>query len=205
MIAIVDYGVGNLFSLSASLAHLGLSSVVSGDADVLREADRLILPGVGAFGDAMAKLRETGLVPVLDDLVAGGRPLLGICLGMQLLYERSTEYGDWAGLKYIQGTIGPLRPDIPPDLKAPHIGWNALQILDRDEPLLRYTSEGEHVYFVHSYYAKDCMPSVKAGASYGVFVPGVVRQGNVCGTQFHPEKSGAVGLAMLRAFGEMQA
>ena len=205
MIAIVDYGVGNLFSLSASLAHLGLSSVVSGDADVLREADRLILPGVGAFGDAMAKLRETGLVPVLDALVADGRPLLGICLGMQLLYQRSTEYGDWAGLGYIPGTIVPLRPDIPPDLKVPHIGWNALQVLDSDEPLLRYTREGEHVYFVHSYYARDCASSVKAGASYGVFVPGVVRQGNVCGTQFHPEKSGAVGLAMLRAFGEMQA
>lgn len=205
MIAIVDYGVGNLFSLQASLRHLGLESTVTGDAKALREADRIILPGVGAFGDAIGKLGQTGLIPVLDDLVQKGRPLLGICLGMQLLFDRSLEYGDWQGLGYIRGSIMPLAPMLPPGMKVPHIGWNALQILDNAEPLLQYTREGEHVYYVHSFYAKECDQSLKAVSQYGVAVPGVVRQGNVCGTQFHPEKSGSVGLCMLKAFGEMGA
>lgn len=203
MIAIVDYGVGNLFSLKASLAHLALDSVVTGDADTLRAADRVILPGVGAFGDAAQKLRATGLVPVLDALVAEGKPFLGICVGMQLLFERSSEYGEHAGLGYLAGHIEPLAPDLPPGLKVPHIGWNALRIVDPHEPLLRDTPEGAHVYFVHSYYAKGCDAIVRAYADYSVPVPGVVRKGNVCGTQFHPEKSGAVGLSMLRAFAEV--
>lgn len=204
MIAIVDYGVGNLFSLAASLRHLGLESRVTGDAEALLAADRVILPGVGAFGDAARKLRAAGLVPALDAFVSSGRPLLGICLGMQLLFEESCEYGVTRGLGYLKGRIEPMAPALPTGLKVPHIGWNALTILDRDEPLLRGVRDGAHVYYVHSYYATGCDASVRAGSAYGVFVPGVVRHGNVCGTQFHPEKSGSVGLSMLRAFGGMQ-
>lgn len=204
MIAIVDYGVGNLFSLSASLAKLGLLSAVTRDKAALREADRIILPGVGAFGDAVRKLDETGLIPTLDALVKEGRPLLGICLGMQLLFEKSLEYGEWTGLSYLPGTVEPLFKDLPKGMKVPHIGWNALRLLWPDDPLLKYTREGEHVYYVHSYYAKGCGESVRADSEYGVQVPGVVRRDNVCGTQFHPEKSGAVGLRMLRAFAELQ-
>jgi len=202
MIVIVDYGVGNLFSLCASLRHLGFACTVTGEEAALCAADRVILPGVGAFGDAMRKLRESSLVPALDALVREGKPLLGICLGMQLLFERSTEYGEWAGLGYIPGSVEPLAPDLPPGLKVPHIGWNALRILDADEPLLRHVREGDFVYYVHSYYAKACGDAVKACAEYGVPVPGVVRRGSVAGTQFHPEKSGAAGLSILRAFGE---
>lgn len=203
MIAIIDYGVGNLFSLSASLTHLGLACAVTRDANAIEEADGIILPGVGAFGDAVTKLRATGLVPLLDRLVAEGRPLLGICLGMQLLFERSTEYGEWAGLGYLKGSVEPLTPDLPAGFKVPHIGWNALELLEPDDPLLRYTREGAHVYYVHSYYAKHCGKSLKAGSGYGVLVPGVVHQENVYGTQFHPEKSGDAGLCMLKAFGEI--
>ncbi len=202
MIAIVDYGVGNLFSLCASLRHLGFDCAVTGEEGALLGADRVILPGVGAFGDAMTKLRDAGLVPVLDQIVRDGTPLLGICLGMQLLFGRSAEYGDWPGLGYIPGSVEPMAGDLPEGYKVPHIGWNALQIHDPDEPLLRYVQPGDCVYYVHSYYVKGSGDAVKASAEYGVTVPGVVRRGNVCGTQFHPEKSGAVGLAMLRAFGE---
>lgn len=205
MIAIVEYGVGNLFSLTASLRHLNLPCVVTSDADTLREADQIILPGVGAFGDAMTKLRKTGLPPVLDTLVGQGKPLLGICLGMQLLFEQSLEYGDWRGLGYIRGRVAPLRDDLPATLKSPHIGWNALRILDKGEPLLRDTREGDFVYYVHSFYVKDAGASLRAVSDYGVTVPGVVRQDNVCGTQFHPEKSGKAGLAMLKAFAEATA
>ncbi len=202
MIAIVDYGVGNLFSLAASLRHVGLACAVTGDAVAIRSANGVILPGVGAFEDAARKLRETGLVPVLNEVVDAGKPLLGICLGMQLLFEKSHEYGEWDGLGYLPGTIEPLAADIPADMKVQHIGWNALEIIDPDEPLLRYVRPGDHAYYVHSFYAKGCDPYVKAVSRYCVAVPGVVRRGNVCGTQFHPEKSGAVGLSILRAFGE---
>lgn len=203
MIAIVDYGVGNLFSLGASLGYLGLACKVTGSARDLRDAQKIILPGVGAFEDAARKLRDTGLVPVLNEQVAAGKPLLGICLGMQLLFEQSLEFGTWQGLGYIKGSICPLAQDIPAGLKVPHIGWNALNILDRDEPMLKYSRDGEHVYYVHSFYAKDCESSVKAASEYSVMVPGMVRSGNVWGTQFHPEKSGGAGLRMLRAFGEI--
>lgn len=202
MIAIVNYGVGNLFSLRASLEHLGLACTVTGEEKALLAADRVILPGVGAFGEAITKLKETNLAPVLDAVVENGTPLLGICLGMQLLFERSEEYGEWPGLGYIPGFVEPLEPDLPPGHKSPHIGWNALEIVDANEPLLRYVRAGDHVYFVHSYYAKGCESAVKARAAYGVGVPCVVRRGNVAGMQFHPEKSGAVGLSMLRAFAE---
>lgn len=203
MIAIVDYGVGNLFSLSSSLRVLGLESEVTGDPDRLRRADRILLPGVGAFGDAKAKLDGTGLVPVLRE-EAERKPLLGICLGMQLLFDRSLEYGDHPGLGLIPGQVAELRADLgDPALKVPHMGWNSLHI-QRDDPLFRCFQDGEYVYYVHSYYAKDCTASVLASSRYGaVDVPGVVRRGNVWGTQFHPEKSGDAGLRLLKAFSEL--
>ena len=202
MIAIVDYGVGNLFSLRSSLAKLGLEAVVTADPEVLRKADRLILPGVGAFADAMAKLEATGLVPVLKE-EAAKKPLLGICLGMQLLFERSYEYGTHAGLGLIPGEVCPLEPDLTDkSLKVPQIGWNALHIV-REDPLFRYIQEGEYVYYVHSYYAKHCAESTLAVSEYSIPVTGVVRAGKVYGTQFHPEKSGDTGLRILKAFAEL--
>ncbi len=202
MIAIVDYGVGNLFSLRSSLAKLGLEAVVTADPEVLRKADRLILPGVGAFADAMAKLEATGLVPVLKE-EAAKKPLLGICLGMQLLFERSYEYGTHAGLGLIPGEVCPLEPDLTDkSLKVPQIGWNALHIV-QDDPLFRYIQEGEYVYYVHSYYAKSCAESTLAVSEYSIPVTGAVRCGKVYGTQFHPEKSGDTGLRILRAFAEL--
>ena len=202
MIAIVDYGVGNLFSLRSSLAKLGLEAVVTADPEVLRKADRLILPGVGAFADAMAKLEATGLVPVLKE-EAAKKPLLGICLGMQLLFERSYEYGTHAGLGLIPGEVCPLEPDLTDkSLKVPQIGWNTLHIV-REDPLFRYIQEGEYVYYVHSYYAKSCAESTLAVSAYSIPVTGAVRCGKVYGTQFHPEKSGDTGLRILRAFAEL--
>ena len=202
MIAIVDYGVGNLFSLRSSLAKLGLEAVVTADPEILRKADRLILPGVGAFADAMAKLEATGLVPVLKE-EAAKKPLLGICLGMQLLFERSYEYGTHAGLGLIPGEVCPLEPDLTDkSLKVPQIGWNALHIV-REDPLFRYIQEGEYVYYVHSYYAKHCAESTLAVSEYSIPVTGAVRCGKVYGTQFHPEKSGDTGLRILRAFAEL--
>ena len=202
MIAIVDYGVGNLFSLRSSLAKLGLEAVVTADPEVLRKADRLILPGVGAFADAMAKLEATGLVPVLKE-EAAKKPLLGICLGMQLLFERSYEYGTHAGLGLIPGEVCPLEPDLTDkSLKVPQIGWNALHIV-REDPLFRYIQEGEYVYYVHSYYAKHCAESTLAVSEYSIPVTGAVRCGKVYGTQFHPEKSGDTGLRILKALAEL--
>ena len=202
MIAIVDYGVGNLFSLRSSLAKLGLEAAVTADPGVMRKADRLILPGVGAFADAMAKLEATGLVPVLQE-EAKTKPLLGICLGMQLLFERSYEYGTHAGLGLIPGEVCPLEPDLTDkSLKVPQIGWNALHIV-REDPLFRYIQEGEYVYYVHSYYAKHCAESTLAVSGYSIPVTGAVRCGKVYGTQFHPEKSGDAGLRILKAFAEL--
>lgn len=203
MIAVVDYGVGNLFSLCASLKKIGADSIVTRDPEVLTKADKIILPGVGAFGDAMDKLESTGLVPHIKKLAAEGKPFMGICLGMQLLFERSFEFGEKQGLGFIKGSICPLSDDIPADLKVPHMGWNALDIVKADEPLLKYVKQGECVYYVHSFYAKDCDESVSAYSEYAVSVPGIVRRGNVCGCQFHPEKSGETGLNILRAFAEV--
>ena len=203
MIAIIDYGVGNLFSLRSSLAQLGLEAVVTADADTIRRADRLILPGVGAFGDAMDKLIATGLVPVIKE-EAARKPLLGICLGMQLLFEKSYEYGEHAGLGFVKGEVCPLEPDLADrSLKVPQIGWNALHLLQQDDPLFRYIREGEYVYYVHSYYGKNCAESTLAVSDYSIPVTGVVRAGNVYGTQFHPEKSGDTGLRILKAFAEL--
>ena len=203
MIAVIDYGVGNLFSLTASLKFIGADCVITSDPAVISRADKVILPGVGAFGDAAAKLSEHNLIPTLDAVVQKGTPLLGICLGMQLLFEKSLEFGVHKGLGYIPGSICPLRGEISDELKVPHIGWNALKFSDNAEPMLKYTREGDHVYYVHSFYAKCADEYVKAASDYGVSVPGLVRSGNVWGAQFHPEKSGAVGLNMLRAFCEI--
>ena len=204
MIAIVDYGVGNLYSLVSSLHHLGLAAEVTGKAEDLCAADRIVLPGVGAFGDARAKLDATGLVPVLLE-EAEKKPFLGICLGMQLLFDRSFEYGEHPGLGLVPGEVADLREDLSDKtLKVPHMGWNSLEFQKKDDPLLRYVSDGEYVYYVHSFYARRCAESTSAVSRYGnVAVTGVVRRGNVWGTQFHPEKSGDTGLRILKAFGEL--
>ena len=203
MIAIVDYGVGNLFSLRSSLRSLGLKTEVTSDAARLRAADRIILPGVGAFGDARAKLDATGLVSVLLEETER-KPLLGICLGMQLLFDRSFEYGEHPGLGLIPGEVASLGEDLnDKTLKVPHMGWNSLEIV-KDDPLFRYFKGGEYVYYVHSFYARNCAESTLGVSQYGnVAVTGAVRRGNVWGTQFHPEKSGDAGLRLLRAFGEL--
>lgn len=203
MIAIVDYGVGNLFSLCSSLKALGVETEVTADAGRLRAADRVILPGVGAFGDAKARLEATGLVPVLLE-EAEKKPLLGICLGMQLLFDCSAEYGLHQGLGLIGGEVADLQPSLAESgLKVPHMGWNRLEIL-RDDPLFRYVKDGEYVYYVHSFYARNCASATLAVSQYGsVAVTGVVRSGHVYGTQFHPEKSGDTGLRLLRAFAEV--
>ena len=203
MIAVIDYGVGNLFSLRSSLRHLGLEAAVTADPEVIRAADRVILPGVGAFGDAMEQLERRGLVPVVQ-AEAARKPLLGICLGMQLLFEESYEYGRHAGLGLVPGRVCPLAPDLAdPALKVPQIGWNALELLRPQDPLFRYLRQGEYVYYVHSYYAKDCAASTLAVSEYSIPVTGVVREGWVYGAQFHPEKSGDTGLRILQAFAEL--
>ena len=203
MIAIIDYGVGNLFSLSSSFAFIGQDAVVTGDPEVIAQADRLILPGVGAFEDAAKKLRESGLDRVIRNEVKKGKPLLGICLGMQLLFEKSFEYGEHEGLGLIRGAVRPIRDVIPNDFKVPHIGWNALSFGAQKHALFRYLKDGDYVYFVHSYYATECAESVIASTDYGAPLTAAVASGNVMGTQFHPEKSGEVGLSILRAFCEM--
>ena len=202
-IAIVDYGVGNLYSLCSSLRAIGADAIVTPDADVLRAADRIILPGVGAFADAAAKLRATGLDQVICEQAAAGKKIMGICLGMQMLFEKSYEYGEHDGLGLIPGRIVPMAGYIPEDLKVPHIGWNPLIFKGERHPLLRYLKEGDCVYFVHSYFAADCDDSVIATAEYGRELTAAVARGNVMGCQFHPEKSGPVGLSILRAFCEL--
>ena len=202
MIAIVDYGVGNLFSLVSSLRALELEAQVTREAAALRAADRIILPGVGAFGDARAKLDATGLVPVLRE-EAARKPLLGICLGMQLLFDRSSEYGDHPGLGLVPGEVTDLRADLEdPALKVPHMGWNALRFpAERPRsPIFAALEEGEHVYFVHSYAGFACGEGLTAWTEYGAPLTAAVQRGNVYGTQFHPEKSGDVGLRILKAF-----
>jgi glutamine amidotransferase len=199
MIAVVDYGVGNLYSLLCSLQHIGAEGTVTRNPETLVNADRIILPGVGAFGDAADKLRALGLDALLVKQAALGKPLLGVCLGMQLLFDRGFEYGTHAGLGLIRGEVRPMAPHTG-SLKVPHMGWNSLDFQKPDDPLLRGVHAGDYVYFVHSFYAADCEPALVATASYGVPVAAVVRSGNVCGTQFHPEKSGETGLAILANF-----
>ncbi len=203
MIAIVDYGVGNLFSLRCSFAAIGAEVCVTSDPEVIREADKIVLPGVGAFGDAAEKLRAPGLDVLLRQEAAKGKPILGICLGMQLLFEKSFEYGEHEGLGLIPGSVRPIGDVIPAGLKIPHIGWNALHFTKKS-PLFSYIQPGDCVYFVHSFYASDCEDAVIADAEYGAMLTAAVQKGNVFGCQFHPEKSGTVGLNILRAFAELE-
>ena len=203
MIAIVDYGVGNLFSLQSSLAFIGVDATVTSDASVLRAADKIILPGVGAFGDAASRLRNSGLDVVVKEEAAKGKPIMGICLGMQLLLETGFEYGVHEGLGLIKGEIRPISEAIPKELKVPHIGWNALYFGENKHPLFKYLNEGDCVYFVHSYYGVNCEESVIAKTEYGAMLTAAVASGNVMGCQFHPEKSGEAGLNILRAFCEL--
>ena len=205
MIAIIDYGVGNLFSLKSSFAFIDKEAVVTGDPEVIEKCDRIILPGVGAFSDAAKKLKESGLGDVVKEQAAKGKPVLGICLGMQLLFEKSYEYGEYEGLGLIKGNVRPIADVVGKELKIPHIGWNAL-IFPKDKeksPLYKYTNEGDFVYFVHSYYAADCDESITAVSEYGAMITASVQNGNIYGAQFHPAKSGNVGLGILKAFCEI--
>ena len=203
MIAIVDYGVGNLFSLISSFKKIGADIAVTSDPDVIHAADGIILPGVGAFRDAAQKLRDSGLDNVIISEAKGGKKLMGICLGMQMLFEKSFEYGCHTGLGLLKGNIVPMKSNIPDNLKIPHIGWNALHIT-RDSSLFKYIKPNDCVYFVHSFYASDCDDSIIATAEYGRELTAAVQKDNIIGCQFHPEKSGIVGLNILRAFCEME-
>jgi len=202
MIAIIDYGVGNLFSLRSSLAMIGAEAVVTGDAEAIRSADRLLLPGVGAFEDARRKLAQSGLDALICSEAARGKPVMGICLGMQMLFDRSFEYGEHEGLGLIGGSVVPMADELPAGLKVPHIGWNALNVKRAEHPLMRVVKPGDCVYFVHSYFAAGCDEAILATAEYGVDLTAAVARENVMGCQFHPEKSGEVGLNILRAFCE---
>ena len=205
MIAIIDYGVGNLFSLKSSFAFINEEAVVTGDKKTIEKCDRIILPGVGAFADAAMKLEASGLGEVVREQAEAGKPILGICLGMQLLFDKSYEYGEHRGLGLIKGSVKPIADAVDKDLKIPHIGWNSLIFpKDREKsPLYKYTSEGDFVYFVHSFYAADCDESVTALTEYGAMLTASVQNKNVYGAQFHPEKSGNVGLGILKAFCEI--
>lgn len=205
MTVIIDYGVGNLFSLKSSLSYIGVEACVSGDADIIKSADRIILPGVGAFGDAAAKLLKNGLDELVKAYVRSGKPLLGICLGMQLLFDRSFEFEITDGLGLISGEVKSIQQVIPKGYKIPHIGWNSLNFSEtgKSSPLFKYVGEGDYVYFVHSFAAMDCEDSLLASSKYGVPLTAAVSSGNVFGCQFHPEKSGEVGLKILKAFCEI--
>lgn len=202
MIAIIDYGVGNLFSLASSFSRVGAETVVTSDPEVIASAEKIILPGVGAFGDAIDKLRESGLDRVVCDEVKKGKKLMGICLGMQLLFERGLEYGEHKGLGLLKGSVIPMKGEIPEELMIPHIGWNALIMKNEAHPLFKYIKNGECVYFVHSFFADGCDDSLLAIAEYGRELTAAVALGNVAGMQFHPEKSGDVGINILKAFCE---
>ena len=203
MLAVIDYGVGNLFSLGSSLAAIGAEYVVTSSEQEIRKADKIILPGVGAGEDAIAKLRAMGLDRVICEEAKAGKPIMGICLGMQLLFERSFEYGEYEGLGLLRGSVIPMKGLIPDTLKVPHIGWNILSV-KKQHPLFKYVQNGDYVYFVHSYFASDCDESVIATAEYGQELTAAVGYKNILGCQFHPEKSGDVGLNILRAFCEME-
>ena len=202
MIAIIDYGVGNLFSLRSSLKEIGAEAVVTSDEKVIAEADRIILPGVGAYEDAARKLRESGMADVVKREAAAGKPMMGICLGMQLMFDVGYEYGVHEGLGLIRGSVRPIADVIPEGYKIPHIGWNLLRF-KKESPLFKYIKEDDYVYFVHSYYAAECEESVIAVTEYGAELTAAVANGNVYGCQFHPEKSGEVGMKILKAFMEL--
>ena len=203
MIAIVDYGVGNLFSVASSLKAVGAEVVVTGEKETLEKADKILLPGVGAFSDAIRKLKETGLAEVIVEQAKKGKKILGVCLGMQLLFDKSYEYGEYDGLGLIKGKVVSMKGVIPDELKVPQIGWNGLTFA-KQHPLLKYIKEGDFVYFVHSYYGTDCDDSLLLTTEYGAVITAAVVNNNVAGMQFHPEKSGDVGLKLLRAFVEWE-
>ena len=197
MVGIIDYGVGNLFSLQSSFKAIGEEAFVSGDAAELMKADRLVLPGVGAFEDAANKLRVSGLDGFVRQKAAAGKPLLGICLGMQMLFEKSYEYGAHEGLGLLKGQVVPMAGKINPELKIPHMGWNALEV---KQGRLLADVDGQYVYFVHSFFAEGCEESLSAVTEYDIPITAAVEQGNIFGCQFHPEKSGNIGLSILRKF-----
>ena len=201
MIAVIDYGVGNLFSLVSSLNMIGAKSIVTNNPDEIKKADKIILPGVGAFADAIKKLREKGLDKLLSEEAKKGKRIMGFCLGMELLFEKSYEYGEHEGLGLLKGSVVPMQGVIPSDLKIPHIGWNALNIKST-HPIFKYINENDYVYFVHSYYATGCEDSLLSTTEYGKDLTASVALGNVTGCQFHPEKSGDIGLKILIAFDE---
>ncbi|MBQ8575943.1 MAG: imidazole glycerol phosphate synthase subunit HisH [Clostridia bacterium] len=205
MIAIIDYGVGNLFSLKSSFNAIGADVIVTDSEEKIRSADKIILPGVGAFSDAIAKLKATGLDKVLVDEAKKGKPVMGICLGMQMLFEKSYEYGEYDGLGLLKGKVVTMQGVVPEELKIPHIGWNALHFKQKNCPLFKYIKEDDCVYFVHSYFAEDCDESVAATTEYGAELTAAVAYKNIYGCQFHPEKSGEVGLNILKAFCETEA
>lgn len=204
MTGIIDYGVGNLFSLCSSLENIGEKAFVSGDASKLATADRLILPGVGAFGDAAKKLRESELENFVSEQAKTGKPLMGICLGMQLLFEYGFEYGTHKGLGLLKGSVVGMEGKLPSNLKIPHIGWNELHLQQQNCPIFKYIKEGDYVYFVHSFYAENCEESLAATTQYGIEITAAVAKDNIFGCQFHPEKSGNTGLAILKAFCEVE-
>ena len=203
MVVIIDYGVGNLFSLVSSFKSIGVEAIVLGDKSVIQKADKLILPGVGAFGDASNKLFSSGLADVIIDLANKGVPLMGICLGMQMLFDKSFEYGEYKGLGLIKGEVRPIKEVIKSDLKIPHIGWNALSFTKEKNEIFKYLNDGDYVYFVHSFYGANCSESIIATTEYGAILTAAVAHKNVYGCQFHPEKSGNVGLKILKAFCEL--
>ena len=202
MIAIIDYGVGNIHSVISALNKLDIENILTADPEIIKNADGIILPGVGAFRDAIKSLEDTGLIPLIKKCAADGKPLLGICLGMQLLYEKNFEDGEYEGLGLLKGDVIPFKPYISKDLKIPHMGWNKLDI-KQDSPLFKYLGEDEFVYYVHSYFARGNEKDVLASSEYDIEVPGVVGHDNIMGMQFHPEKSSSTGLKLLKAFGEM--
>ena len=202
MIAIIDYGVGNLFSLVCSFKNIGVETVVTDDPEVIRAADKLILPGVGAFGDARRKLAETGMDKLILEEAKKGKPIMGICLGMQLLFEKGNEYGVHEGLGLLSGEVVPMEGELPAGYKIPHIGWNSM-IFKKDNPLFRYIKDGDYVYFVHSYFVKNCEDSLLATTEYGPELTAAVAKDNIYGCQFHPEKSGQAGLNILRGFADL--
>ena len=204
MIAIVDYGVGNLFSLVSSLKAIGVDAIATSDKEIIKNADKIILPGVGAFGDASYKLFSSGLGDLIIDLAKNKKPILGICLGMQLLFDKSFEYGEYKGLGLIKGEVRPISEVIDKNLKIPQIGWNALKFSSPKSKLFKYLEDGDFVYFVHSYYGAKCEKNISSTCDYGGVLTASVENENVFGCQFHPEKSGEVGLKILKAFCEME-
>ncbi len=202
MIAIIDYGVGNIHSVISALNKLEIENILTADPEIIKDADGIILPGVGAFRDAIKSLEDTGLIPLIKECAANGKPLLGICLGMQLLYEKNFEDGEYIGLGLLKGEVKSFEPYISKDLKIPHMGWNKLEI-KKDSPLFKYLGEDEFVYYVHSYLAFGDPEDLLASSEYDIEVPGVVGHNNIMGIQFHPEKSSHTGLKLLKAFGEM--